>query len=618
MGGNMPIQKPDPAGRASSTPISLDVHERHDVMAAMRDGVKLACDIYMPARNGEFVGGAWPAVLERTPYDKTQRIDRGRYFARNSYVFVAQDVRGRFKSEGEWYAFAHEAPDGYDTIEWIAQQPWCNGKVGTMGGSYAGSDQSALATLDPPHLAAMAVNVGASNYHHSSMRHNGAAELRFFMYAFRMAVTSKEAMGDAKIRSAVTEADAEIAQWLRRLPLRKGVSPLRLLPSYEEWIYDVLTRGDYDDYWKQRGYAISHYYEEHADVPTYYIGSWYDSYARGTCENFAALRRAKRSLQKMILGPWTHGASGVSFAGDVEFGTQARLDDPNWFHKRWFDHALKGSSNGIAEEPPVTIFVMGGGTGKKDTNGRLEHGGYWRFEDEWPPARTQRVDYYLRHDGTLSRQPPESSPPSSYTFDPRKPVPTIGGNLSAGGDVLPPGGFDQRGDPRFPGAEGSLPLNSRPDVLSFQTHTLAQDLEVTGTVEVTLHASSSALDTDFTAKLLDIYPAFEDYPEGFALNLTDSIIRARYRNSPEAADLMEPGRVYEFRFQLYPISNVFKAGHRIRLDVSSSNFPRFDVNPNTGGPLGKESQMVIAQQSIYHDADHPSCITLPIIPPEDE
>ena len=612
----MATPKPDPTDRAATTPISRDVYERHEVMATTRDGVKLACDIYMPARNGEFIGGAWPAILERTPYDKRERIARGRYFARNGYVFVVQDVRGRFKSEGEWYAFAHEAPDGYDTVEWIASQPWCNGKVGTVGASYAGSDQSALAPLNPPHLAAMAVNVGASNYHHSSMRHNGAAELRFFIYAFRMAVTSKEAKEDPKIRSAVTKACAEVGQWLHRLPFTKGVSPLQFLPSYEQWIYDLLTHGDYDEYWKQRGYAISHYYDEHADVPTYYIGSWYDSYARSTCENFVELGRSKESLHKLIMGPWTHGASSVSFAGDVEFGPQARLDDLSWLHKRWFDYTLKGLHNGIGEEPPVIIFVMGGGSGERDANGRLEHGGCWRFENEWPLARTQYTEYYLHADGTLTPGLPEPSRPTGYTFDPGRPVPTIGGNLSAGEPLLHPGGFDQRGDPRFSGAEGSLPLNARPDVLTFQTRPLARDLEATGPIEVTLYASSSAVDTDFTAKLLDIYPPFEDYPEGFALNLTDSIIRARYRNSPEVAELMAPGRVYEFRFSLYPTSNVFKAGHCIRLDVSSSNFPRFDVNPNTGGPLGRGSQIVVAQQSIYHDPEHPSRVTLPIIPEE--
>lgn len=610
----MRISTPDPAGRAPTTAISLDVYERHDVVVPMRDGVKLACDIYMPAKKDEFVGGAYPVILERTPYDKRQRTDRGRYFARNGHIFVAQDVRGRFKSEGEWYAFAHEAPDGYDTVEWIARQSWCNGKVGTMGASYAGSDQSALATLNPPHLAAMAVRVGASNYHHSSMRHNGAAELRFFIYAFRMAVTSKEAEGDARIRSAVTEAYAEIDEWLGRLPFRKGVSPLKLLPSYEQWIYDVLTHGDFDDYWKQRGYAISHYYEEHADVPTYYIGSWYDSYARSTCENFVELRRRKKSLHKLIMGPWTHGGPDLAFAGDIEFGPQAKLDDLNYLHKRWFDYTLKGLDNSVGEEPPVIIFVMGGGSGRKDAEGRLQHGGYWRFESKWPLARTCYTNYYLHQGGRLDTELPKPSEPTCYTFDPRNPVPTIGGNLSAGQPILHPGGFNQRGDPRFLGAEGNLPLNSRPDVLSFQTEPLAEDLEVTGPIEVTLYASSSAVDTDFTAKLLDIYPPSEDYPEGFALNLTDSIIRARYRNSSELAELMEPEKVYELRFPLYPTSNVFKAGHCIRLDISSSNFPRFDVNPNTGGPLGKELWVVVAHQSIYHDPDHPSHIRLPVIP----
>ncbi|NPV09467.1 MAG: CocE/NonD family hydrolase [Anaerolineae bacterium] len=604
----------DPCGRAPSTPISSDVYERHDVFVPMRDGVRLACDIYQPAREAAPLPGAYPVILERTPYDKVGCIDRGRYFARHGYVFVAQDVRGRYRSEGEWYAFAHEAPDGYDTVEWIAKQPWCNGKVGTMGASYCASDQSALATLNPPHLSAMVPRVGAHNYHHASMRHNGAMELRFVIYAFRMATTSREAQADARIRSAAQAAYARADLWLRRLPLEPSVSPLRFLPSYERWIRDVLTHGDYDEYWQQRGYAISHYYDQHADVPTYYMGGWYDSYARSTCENFVELRRRKRSLHKLIMGPWTHGGDTVTYAGDVDFGPQSKLDDLNYFHRRWFDHVLKGEDNGIDREQPVIIFVMGGGSGRKDVNGRLQHGGYWRFENEWPLARARKTPFYLHYGGGLSPEPPAVSEPSRYTFDPADPVPTIGGNISAGDPFLLPGGYDQRGDPRFMGTEGDLPLNSRPDVLTFQTEPLSEDLEVTGPIEVTLYASSSALDTDFTAKLLDVYPPGEDYPDGFALNLTDSIIRARYRHSDERPTLLQLGKVEEFRFALYPTSNVFRAGHRIRVDVSSSNFPRFDVNPNTGGPIGRERRRMLAHQAIYHDPEHPSHIALPLVP----
>ncbi|MHB0877939.1 MAG: CocE/NonD family hydrolase [Anaerolineae bacterium] len=607
----------DPSSHAATTAISLDVYEQLDVAVAMRDGVTLACDVYMPASNGEPSAGAYPVVLERTPYDKRRSIDLGRYFARNGYVFVAQDVRGRYQSTGEWYAFAHEAPDGYDTVEWIARQPWCNGKVGTMGASYCASDQSALATLNPPHLAAMAVRVGAHNYHHASMRQNGAMELRFFVYAFRMATTSREAQQDPKIKAAATQALAEIDLWLRRLPFQPGASPLRFLPTYERWIYDVLTHGDYDDYWRQRGYAISHYYDEHADVPTYYMGGWYDSYARSTCENFVELGRRKQSLHKLIMGPWTHGGDTVTYAGDVDFGAQSKLNDLSGFHRRWFNHTLKGEANGIADEPPVIIFVMGGGSGRRDANGRLEHGGYWRFEREWPLARARTTPFYLAAGGGLSATPPGPAEPSRYSFDPADPVPTIGGSLSAAEPILLPGGYDQRGDPRFMGTTGTVPLNARPDVLTFETEPLVQDVEVTGPIEVVLYAASSAPDTDFTAKLLDVYPPSDDYADGFALNLTDSVIRARYRDSAEAPTLLEPGQVYELRFPLYPTSNVFKAGHRIRLDVSSSNFPRFDVNPNTGGPIGSDRRRAIAQQGIWHDPEHPSHVILPLVPPED-
>ena len=591
-----------------------DVVVEKNVMAEMRDGVKLAADLYLPAKGGKSVRGEFPAILERTPYDKTNKVNEGRYFARRGYVAVMQDVRGRFESEGTWYAFAKEAPDGYDTVEWIARQPWCDGNVGTIGGSYCGSDQSALATLNPPHLKAMFISVGASNYHTCSMRQNGACELRFMIYAFRMATTSREALADPSLRTVLTEAHDRVREWLARTPLKRGTSPLKFLPSYEQWILDVLTHGDYDEYWKQRGYSIEEHYDEHADVPTYYLGGWYDSYARATTNNYRSLSKIKGEPIKLIMGPWTHGGWGVSHAGDIDFGPEAVMDDYNGFRLRWFDRWLKGIENGVEEERPVTLFTMGGGDGRKNNNGRLNHGGVWRQEHEWPLARTQYTNYYLHADGTLSPDLPKESPPSTYTFDPRDPVPTIGGGISAAGDVMAPGGFDQRGGSRFFGCKDTLPLSARNDVLVFCTPPLAEDLEVTGPVTVKLWASSSEVDTDFTAKLIDVYPPDEDCPQGFELNLTDSIIRARYRNAREKAELMEPGKIYEFTIVLYPTSNLFQAGHRIRLDISSSNFPRFDINPNTGGSLGLERKFVLADNGIYHDPAYPSHIVLPVIP----
>ncbi len=593
-----------------------DVICHTNTMIPMRDGVHLATDIYFPALRGTTVSKKFPVILERTPYDKAAagNVMNGAYFARRGYVCAIQDVRGRFASEGEWYPFAKEAPDGYDTVEWLAAQKWSDGKVGTMGGSYCGSDQSALATLNPPHLTTMIVAVGASNYYHCSMRQNGALEQRFMIYAFRMATTSKEALADANLKAAVDKAAANVGEWVMRAPLKAGTSPLRLLPTYERWVLDLFTHGEYDEYWRQRGYAISQYYEEHADVPTLYLGGWYDSYARATCENFIALNKMKKSRQALLMGPWTHGGWGVSNAGDIDFGVHSIINY-NDLRLAWFDHFLKGLYTEVADWTPVKIFVMGTGEGKADYQGRLHHSGYWRDERDYPLPDTRFTPYYLHTDGTLTTQPPNhpTTQPSRFSFDPRNPVPTIGGGISAADPIMRPGAFDQRGRPDFFGCKDALPLNARNDVLTFQTEPLERNVEVTGPITVKLYAASSARDTDFTAKLIDVYPLSGDYPDGLAINLTDSIIRARYRNGWEVPELLEPGVVYEFTFQLYPTSNVFKKGHRIRLDISSSNFPRFDVNPNTGGDLGLERRFEIAEQAIYHDSEHPSQVVLPII-----
>ena len=586
-----------------------------NVMVPMRDGVCLATDIYFPALGGQPVSGKFPVILERTPYDKAAsgNVTNGTYYARRGYVCVIQDVRGRFASDGEWYPFAKEAPDGYDTVEWLAAQEWSDGQVGTMGGSYCGSDQSALATLNPPHLSTMIVAVGASNYYHCSMRQNGALEQRFMIYAFRMATTSKEAFADANIKAAVDKAYANVGEWVSRAPLKKGTSPLRMLPNYEQWVIDLFTHGEYDDYWKQRGYAISQYYEEHADVPTLYLGGWYDSYARATCENYTALSKMKKSRQVLLMGPWTHGGWGASNAGDVDFGNHSFINY-NDLRLAWFDHFLKGMHTEVSAWSPVKIFVMGTGEGDPNYQGRLHHSGYWRDEQDFPLPDTQFTPYYLHADGELSTALSTADGlPSRFSFDPRDPVPTIGGGISAADPIMGAGAFDQRGSSRFFGCTDALPLNARSDVLTFQTPPLENDVEITGPITVKLHASSSACDTDFTAKLIDVCPLSDDFPDGLAINLTDSIIRARYRNGWDTPELLEPGEVYELVFQLYPTSNVFKKGHRIRLDISSSNWPRFDANPNTGGDLGVERRLEIAEQTIYHEPDHPSHVVLPII-----
>jgi uncharacterized protein len=601
--------------------------QRYDVVAtrgqmvALRDGVRLATDIYLPAADGAALPGPWPVIAERTPYNKLGAglVSVAKFFACHGYAVVLQDVRGRFASEGEWYAFALEGEDGVDTLAWVAAQPWCNGSLGTIGLSYSGSDQTALATLSPPALAAQFVSEGMSNYHTSAMRHGGAMEVRFIVYAFQMATQSKEALADPILRRTLERARAEIRTWLGKMPLRPGLTPLALTPSYERWAIDVLTHADYGDYWTgQRGYVADEFYDQHKDVPVHFLSGWYDSYARSVTDNYVALSKLKKGPFKLIMGPWIHSVApiGQSFAGDVDFGPDAAIDYDG-LRLRWFDRWLKGLDSGIDQEPPVRIFVMGGGSGRRNYEGRLDHGGRWRDEAAWPLARAVYTPFYLRAGGLLVEEPP-ASPDSSttYRFNPNDPVPTIGGNISVGYDVMPNGGFDQRGAPWVMGAKDTLPLAARADVLVFETPPLEAAVEVTGPLEVRLWASSSAPDTDFTAKLIDVYPPSADYPEGYALNIGDSIIRARYRNDRTHGEPLEPGRVYEFGIVPYPTSNLFARGHRIRLDISSSNFPRFDVNPNTGEPLGQNRRWQVADNTIYHDAAHPSHIVLPIVPGE--
>lgn len=584
-------------------------------MVPMRDGTRLATDIYRPAVKDSAAPGPFPVLLERTPYDKSAaaNADMGRYYARRGYVCAIQDVRGRFESEGVWYPFAKEAPDGFDAVAWLSSQPWSDGQVGTMGGSYCGSDQSALATLNPPNLRTMIVAVGASSYYHASMRQNGALEQRFLIYAFRMATTSKEALADPALRAMLLEAYENVGEWFARVPFKRGVSALRHLPTYEQWVLDILSQGDYGPYWQQRGYDIARHYAEHADVPTLYLGGWYDSYARATCENFTELSRLKQAPQWLLMGPWTHGGWEESFAGNLDFGPASRIHYHD-LRLAWFDHFLKGKTTEFASSPPVRIFVMGSGDDTNNYAGRCQHGGFWRYEQTFPLPDTQYIAWYLHEDGMLNREKPAATDSeSSYTFDPRDPVPTVGGGISAADPIMEPGGFDQRGNPRFFGCQDSLPLNARSDVLSFESAPLPDDLEITGPIEVSLYVSSSVADTDFTAKLIEVSPPSADFPDGLAVNLSDSILRTRYRNSWEEPQLMQPGEICQLTFLLYPTSNIFKKNHSIRIDISSSNFPRFDVNPNTGGPLGKERRFQIADQVVYHNRSHSSHVLLPEI-----
>lgn len=508
-------------------------------------------------------------------------------------------------------------------MEWIARQPWSSGKVGAYGLSYAAHTQAAMASLNPPHLSCMWLDCGGfANAFLSGYRNGGAFELRQLTWAFREALESPAVQGDPLIKRPAMESQS-IADWFGRLPWRRGHSPLQWATDYEDYLLQIWEREEFDEYWQQIGLCAAAHYPTFSDVPQVHLGGWYDTYASSTTDNYIALSHIEQGPVQLIMGPWTHGARSVSYAGDAEMGSTAPVEgnlaiDYNHLRLQFFDRWLLGAAPSEVTEPPVRIFVMGGGGEGKSADGRLNHGGRWREEGEWPLNRAQDTPFYLQPGGGLGRElPPEFAEPTRFLFDPERPVPTIGGNISSGQPIMEPGGFDQRESPRFHGSSPPyLPLATRDDVVVFQTDPLEGDQEVTGPVQVQLWIASSAVDSDFTAKLLDVYPPSPGYPEGYALNLSDGIIRAKFRDSWEHPELMEPGRVYPLTLQLTPTSNLFVAGHRIRLDLSSSNFPRFDVNPNTGENPAWARGKLTAWNTIFHDAARPSHVLLPLVPIE--
>jgi putative CocE/NonD family hydrolase len=636
-----------------------------DVMVPMRDGVRLAADIYYPARDGERVAGQFPTILLRTSYDKAAQryVDTiANFFTPRGYVTVQQDLRGRYNSEGfgqYWHvANPHEGKDGYDTIEWIAAQSWSNGKVGMVGSSHPGLVQTHAALYRPPHLTAIWPDVAPTNSYQQQVRRGGAMQLHMFGALFLHAQDSQQARADANVHAVIFEAMKRMRKLVYATPFKPGHTPLSVVPNLEKTLFDYYYRGSYDEFWQAEYSDFTRYYERHADIPGTFSGGWFDPFTEATTGQYAALAKQSQSPQRLIIGPWTHmGMRGVnmSHAGDVDFGPDAiwGFERFNPEQLRFFDRWLKGDENGIEHEPPIRIFVMGGSDGKRNANGRLNHGGHWRAEHEWPLARTRYTNYYLHADGTLSTElpnPKSQTPndqlpiinyqsPRRFTYDPSNPVPTIGGTVVGYFEIvplnqpldpfwrkyLPPwaiqrqiiqdGPAHQKEEPGIVACKPPyLPLSMRKDVLVFQTPPLENDVEVTGPMTVNLWIASSAVDTDFTAKLIDVHPANDDYPEGYHMLLCDSIIRCRYRNSFEREELMTPGEIYQVQIVLPPTSNMFMKGHRIRLDISSSNFPRFDLNPNTGEPMGRHTHTLVAHNAVYCDAEHPSHVVLPIIP----
>jgi hypothetical protein len=566
-------QSPSPATEQYAATVQTGVRVK------MRDGVSLVADIYRPKAPGKF-----PVLLTRTPYNRRDAAT-GIYLAGRGYVAILQDTRGRFDSEGDFYPFKYEINDGYDTIEWAAALEYSNGMVGMFGGSYVGATQMLASISRPPHLKAIFPYVTASEYYDGWTYQNGAL-MQWFASSWSSGLAE-----DTLRKKAGSQQRPK--QWVEQLP----VEDYRLIstptvadvaPYFRDWIEHESD----DDFWRR--WKISDHYRE-LDIKALHAGGWHDIFLKGSIKNYVEMRKKAatpeaRDGQRLLAGPWAHAAtSPEGKIGDVTFGKNAVLD-MNAAIVKWFDYALKGVKNEFASDTPVRIYVMGENV--------------WRDEKEFPLARTRYTKYFFHStkgansisgDGELSAKLPGKEKPDVYEYDPMKPVPTIGGRLCCGA-AIPPGPFDQR------------PNESRPDVLVFSTPPLERDVEVTGEISVELYAATTAADTDFTAMIVDVDPS------GYARFLTDGIVRTRYRNSTERAEPIEPGKIYKYTIDLWSTSNLFKTGHRIRVYLSSSNFPRFNRNLNTGEKTMGAMQTIKAMQTIYHDAEHPSAIVLPVIP----
>ncbi|MEK7751226.1 MAG: CocE/NonD family hydrolase [Acidobacteriota bacterium] len=553
---------------AAALAVAAPIDKQFHVRIAMRDGVQLCANVFRPAG-----AGRWPAILVRTPYGKGADINANyQAFVGRGYAVVVQDVRGRFDSKGVFDPLYQETPDGVDTLKWIAGQPWANGNVGMIGGSYLGIVQWRLALANDPHLKAIFPNVsGYDDYLDRFYSTGGALKL-----GQRLLWISDNLKAPDFIKP-------EFSRFVPHLPLRTAdrAAAGQRVDMYQK----ALDHPAYDAFWKSM--SVRERIGE-IRVPVFSAGGWYDNFVESDLEAFAALRKLGRQA-RLVVGPWPHNMS-ATFAG-VDFGPQSSIP-LRTLQLEWMDYWLKpGPDKKLPSAGPLRIFVMGANR--------------WRDEQEWPLKRTRWTPMSLTSrgnanslsgDGVLTARPARNAPPDRYAYDPRNPVPTLGGAVCCNPKIYPWGPLDQR------------PVEKRRDVLVYESRPLKEEMEVTGPIKAILHVSTSAPDTDFTAKLVDVFP------DGHARNLTDGILRLRYRHSLEKPVAARPNEVYAITIDAGVTSNVFRAGHRVRLEISSSNFPRFDRNPNTGRPVADDTEVRGALQAVYHDHRHPSHVLLPVIP----
>lgn len=557
------------------------------VRIPLRDGICAAADLHFPGdispkvtygERGNLLNvdttKKVPAIVVRTPYGRSAdaTVELGRYFAAYGYVYVAVDVRGRGDSEGEFVPYRNEGRDGYDVIEWVARQTWCTGEVGTLGGSYLGKVQWLTALEKPPHLKAMIALVSPSDPFVEWP--TGTPDPMHVCWAF---LTSDRAPQNIH--------QVDWARVYRHLPLiSMDEAAGRYMPTWKEW-FDHCSM---DDWWREVCYQNRF---SEIDLPVMHISGWYDDEQIGTPLNFEGMSRlapseTTRRAQRLIMGPWPHQVNASTRIGDLDFGPSAVID-LRAEQLRFFDRWLKGMDNGVDEEAPVSLFVMG----KNE----------WRKEREWPLARTRYVDWYCHSDGgangsqgdgRLSTELPGlSESPDAFAYDPEEPVMFITEPTSS----------------QIGGPDDYRDIHRRSDVLVYTSDALATPMEVTGPVKVALYASSSSPDTDFMAQLHDVWP------NGYAQRLCDGMVRVRFRNGMDSPEFLEPGTVCSFTIDCWNTSHVFLSGHRIRIHITSSAFPKYDRNPNTNEPLGQTAHSVVAHQVVFHDRDRPTRVILPVI-----
>ncbi len=535
-------------------------------MIPMRDGVKLAANIFVPIDHPRA-----PVILERTPYGKGSAISPGyQAFVDHGYAVVVQDVRGRYESEGAFQPMRQEPNDGDDTLNWIARQPWSDGKIGMIGGSYRGIVQWKVAILNNPHLKAIfPVVSGYDDYRDRFYSTGGAIKLG---HRLEWMAENLKAPGYVP----------DFSRFVLHLPLK--TSDIAATGWQSDLYAEIMAHPSFDSYW--RAISVKEQIQK-VHVPVFAVGGWYDNYVQSDLEAYAALHKTS-GLNRVLIGPWPHNMSIPFTATDLGPDSMVPVRQ---LQLEWFDQWLMGKDTPLVSQPPVKVFVMGANK--------------WREEHEWPPEEARATSFYLDSngsansldgDGELVDRPMRQRAGDHYTYDPHDPVPTRGGAICCNPKIFPWGPMDQR------------VVEQRKDVLVYTTKPLKQDVEAIGPVQAVLYVSTSGKDTDFTAKLVDVFP------DGYARNLTDGILRLRYRNSLEAPELASPGKVYEITVDAGVASNVFLKGHRIRLEISSSNFPRFDRNPNTGGPIADEVRLLPATQVVYHDHDRPSHLVLMLMP----